>query len=102
VIIEMGLKELPIDPSFGSHFFQNITNLHISYFTIDNKQKDDILNIDFLTNFDTKNSGKYIDWYSFEKPFNIMVDGSNGIGIIEKPNTSLIEEVMDEEESSGI
>ena len=69
VIIEMGLKELPIDPSFGSHFFQNITNLHISYFTIDNKQKDDILNLDFLKNFDTKNSGKYIDWYSFEKPF---------------------------------
>ena len=102
VIIEMGLKELPIDPSFGSHFFQNITNLHISYFTIDNKQKDDILNLDFLKNFDTKNSGKYIDWYSFENPFNIVVDGSNGMGIIEKPNTSSMQEVMDEEESSGI
>ena len=102
VIIEMGLKELPIDPSFGSHFFQNITNLHISYFTIDYKQKDDILNLDFLKNFDTKNSGKYIDWYSFENPFNIVVDGSNGMGIIEKPNTSSNQEVMDEEESSGI
>ena len=102
VIIEMGLKELPIDPSFGSHFFQNITNLNIFYFTIDNKQKDDILNLDFLKEFNTKNSGKYIDWYSFEEPFNIVVDGSNGMGIIEKPNTSLIEEVMDEEESSGI
>ena len=102
VIIEMGLKELPIDPSFGSHFFQNITNLHISYFTIDNKQKDDILNLDFLKNFDTKNSGKYIDWYSFKNPFNIVVDGSNGMGIIEKPNTSSMQEVMDEEESSGI
>ena len=102
VIIEMGLKELPIDPSFGSHFFQNITNLHISYFTIDKKQKGDILNLDFLKNFDTKNSGKYIDWYSFEKPFNIVVDGSNGMGIIEKPNTSSMQEVMDEEESSGI
>ena len=102
VIIEMGLKELPIDPSFGSHFFQNITNLHISYFTIDDKQKYDILNLDFLKNFDTKNSGKYIDWYSFEKPFNIVVDGSNGMGIIEKPNTSSMQEVMNEEESSGI
>ena len=49
-----------------------------------------------------KNSGKYIDWYSFEKPFNIVVDGSNGMGIIEKPNTSSMKEVMDEEESSGI
>ena len=83
-------------------FSKNITSLHISYFTIDNKQKDDILNLDFLTNFDTKNSGKYIDWYSFENPFNIVVDGSNGMGIIEKPSTSSEQEVMDEEESSGI
>ena len=102
VIIEMGIKDLPIDPSFGSHFFQNITNLHISYFTIDYKQKDDILYLDFLKDFDAKYSGKYIDWYSFENPFNILVDGSNGMGIIEKPNTSSIQEVMDEEESSGI
>ena len=42
------------------------------------------------------------DWYSLEKPFNIVVDGSNGIGIIEKPNTSSMQETMDEEESSGI
>ncbi|MFL3006093.1 MAG: PEP/pyruvate-binding domain-containing protein [Candidatus Neomarinimicrobiota bacterium] len=102
VIIEMGLKELPIDPSFGSHFFQNITNLHISYFTIDYKQKNDILNLDYLKDFEIKYSGKYIDWYSFENPFNVVVDGSNGLGIIEKPNTSKTQEVMDEEESSGI
>ena len=102
VIIEMGLKELPIDPSFGSHFFQNITSLHISYFTIDYKQKADILNLDFLKNFKTQHSGKYIDWYSFKNPFNVVVDGSNGIGIIEKPNTSITKEMMNEEESSGI
>tara|TARA_X000000950_G_scaffold80384_1_gene101089 strand:+ start:1027 stop:4005 length:2979 start_codon:yes stop_codon:yes gene_type:complete len=102
VIIEMGLKELPIDPSFGSHFFQNITNLHISYFTIDYKQKNDILNLDHLKDFEIKHSGKYIDWYSFENPFNVVVDGSNGLGIIEKPNNSKTQEVMDEEESSGI
>ena len=102
VIIEMGLKDLPIDPSFGSHFFQNITNLHISYFTIDYKQKNDILNLDYLKDFEIKYSGKYIDWYSFENPFNVVVDGSNGLGIIEKPNNFKTQEVMDEEESSGI
>ena len=102
VIIEMGLKELPIDPSFGSHFFQNITSLHISYFTVDYKQKKDILNLDFLENFEIQDSGKYVDWYSFESSFNVVVDGSNGMGIIERPNMSIPKEVMDEEESSGI
>ena len=33
-IIEIGIDELDSDPSFGSHFFQNITNLKIGYFTI--------------------------------------------------------------------
>ena len=102
VIIEMGLKDLPIDPSFGSHFFQNITSLHVSYFTIDYKQKADFLNIDFLKNFKVQDSGKYIDWYCFDNPFNVIVDGSNGMGIIERPNTSIPKDVMDEEESSGI
>ena len=33
-IIEVGLESLNPDPSFGSHFFQNVTSLHIAYFTI--------------------------------------------------------------------
>ncbi len=102
VIIEMGLKDLPIDPSFGSHFFQNITSLHISYFTVDYKQKDDFLNLNFLKNLKTQHSGKYLDWYSFDNPFNVVVDGSNGKGVIEKPISAVPKEEMDEEESSGI
>ena len=102
VMIEMGMKELPIDPSFGSHFFQNITSLHIPYFTIDYKKNGDSINLKFLNSFKTELSGKYIDWYSFKTPFSVIVDGSNGMGIISLPLPSKQIEVMDEEESSGI
>ena len=102
VIIEVGIKGLTIDPSFGSHFFQNITSLHIAYFTINAKQKKDELNLDFLKNIDPKESGKYLDWYSFKSPFKVLVDGSNGFGIIEYPTISESTEIMNEEESSGI
>ena len=64
--------------------------------------KFDIINLDFLKNYEPENSGKYLDWYSFPNPFTIVVDGSNGMGIIAQPNTSVSKEVMDEEESSGI
>ena len=101
-MIEMGMKELPIDPSFGSHFFQNITSLHIPYFTIDYKKNGDSINLKFLNSFKTELSGKYIDWYSFKTPFSVIVDGSNGMGIINLPLPSKQIEVMDEEESSGI
>ena len=42
-----------------------------------------------------------MDWYKFEEPFTINLDGMSGLGIIQKPVKSEIE-LMDEEESSGI
>ena len=35
VIVEYSHEKMNPDPSFGSHFFQNITSLHLSYFTLD-------------------------------------------------------------------
>ena len=101
-IIEVGLKDLPIDPSFGSHFFQNITSLHVAYFTVNPKNKDDQLDLKWLCNNHLKKSNKYTDWYHFDKPMTITLNGTTGKGEIYKPmkNKELI--IMDEEESSGI
>ena len=89
-------------PHLEATFFQNITSLHIPYFTIDYKKNGDSINLKFLNSFKTELSGKYIDWYSFKTPFSVIVDGSNGMGIINLPIPSKQIEVMDEEESSGI
>ena len=99
-IIEIGLKNLSIDPSFGSHFFQNITSMHIAYFTVNPKQKEDKLNLEFLSDNHIYKSGKYVDWYKFDNPFPITINGSNGKGIIGHPIYK--SETMNEEESSGI
>ena len=101
-IIEVGLKDLPIDPSFGSHFFQNITSLHVAYFTVNPKNKDDQLNLKWLCDDHLKKSNKYTDWYHFDKPMTITLNGTTGKGEIYQPmeNKELI--IMDEEESSGI
>ena len=101
-IIEVGLKDLPIDPSFGSHFFQNITSLHVAYFTVNPKSKNDQLDLKWLCDDHLKKSNKYTDWYHFDKPMTITLNGTTGKGEIYKPmkNKELI--IMDEEESSGI
>ena len=101
-IIEVGLKDLPIDPSFGSHFFQNITSLHVAYFTVNPKNKDDQLDLKWLCDDHLKKSNKYTDWYHFDKPMTITLNGTTGKGEIYQPmeNKELI--IMDEEESSGI
>ena len=47
-IIEVGLDKLNPDPSFGSHFFQNLTTLRIGYFTITRKFHKKYIDWDWL------------------------------------------------------
>ena len=101
IIIEVGRKDMPVDPSFGSHFFQNITSLHVAYITIDPKRRNDILNLDWLSRDNLKQSGQYVDWYRFNQPFLATLNGTTGAGIIYQPKPET-PEIMDEEESSGI
>lgn len=100
-IIEVGVEDLPIDPSFGSHFFQNITSLHVAYFTINNKSNSDLLDLNWLQKRNLYKKFRFIDWYKFDQNFIINLDGISGFGNIQKPIKPLIE-AMNEEESSGI
>ena len=101
IIIEIGHEDFPVDPSFGSHFFQNITSLHIGYFTIDNKNSDDFINNVWLEKQKPKKSGHYVDWYQFNDPFKTIIDGLSGKGkiLIPKPYNA---DKMDEKDSTGI
>jgi len=101
IIIEIGREELPIDLSFGSHFFQNITSLHIGYITIDPKNEMDILDETWLQEQPKKTQGQFVDHYSFDRPLVTFLDGLTGKGTIQKPLPEP-ELQMDEEESSGI
>jgi len=101
VIIEVGRTDMPVDPSFGSHFFQNITSLHVAYFTIDSKRRKDLLDLDWLSKDNLVQSGNFVDWYRFDKPFLATLDGMTGTGFIYRPEPDE-PEIMDEEESSGI
>ena len=100
-IIEIGHKNFPVDPSFGSHFFQNLTSLHIGYLTIDNKNKNDFINDNWLSKYDVKEEGQYVEWYQFNDPFNTIIDGLSGDGKILVPKSDKIT-LMDEEDSTGI
>ena len=101
IIIELGHEDFLVDPSFGSHFFQNITSLHVGYLTIDHKSKEDFLNFKWLEKASVKEEKKYIKWYQFKDPFKSIIDGLTGESkiLIPKPEKT---EAMDEEDSTGI
>ena len=101
VFIEVGRDDLPIEPSFGSHFFQNITSLNKGYFTIDQKSKSDFMNYEWLSENDIVKKYDYIDHYKFSEPLIVRIDGTSGLGIIQKPSNRY-NQLMDESKSSGI
>jgi len=101
VIVEMGIDELNPEPSFGSHFFQNVTSLRIGYFTLQHIDKGGDLDMDWLNNQPVKQATKFIRWIHLDEPLQICIDGSSGKGVILKPESQL-NEIMDEGESTGI
>ena len=101
IIIEVGLDEMNPDPSFGSHFFQNVTSLRIGYFTIQKSNIESNIDLDWLHDQPIKQSSKYVRWYQLNEPLVTHINGSSGQGYIFKPKKEHLE-AMDEEESSGI
>jgi CheY-like chemotaxis protein len=82
VIIEHGLKDFHIDPSQGSHFFQNITLLKVIYFTINPYLKQGNIDIDFLNSIKSINENHLVRHIKLEKPVKIKVNGITGEGIV--------------------
>ena len=81
-IIEMGIENLNPDPSFGSHFFQNITSLHIGYFTIKKQECEKNLNLKWLRDADCFKKTKHIKWIQLKSNLIIKIIGTTGVGEI--------------------
>jgi hypothetical protein len=82
IIMELGIKGLEPDPSFGSHFFQNLTSLHLGYFTFNKKQTKNDINWDILKKTTTEKSTDYVKLLKMENPLKCIIDGTSGKGVI--------------------
>jgi hypothetical protein len=85
LIVESGLKNYRIDPSQGTHFFQNVTSFRVGYFTINPFNKEGFYDVDFLDRLDAVYEDDYIRHVRFDKPLDIMIDGKKHKGVIMKP-----------------
>ena len=76
------MVDLPIDPSFGSHFFQNLTSLHLGYFTFNKKQTKKDINWDLLNKAQIEKSTDYVKLLKMDNSLKCIIDGTSGKGII--------------------
>lgn len=89
IIIESGLKTYRIDPSQGTHFFQNLTSFRIGYFTINPYIREGSYDVEFLNSMEASYEDEHLRHIRFEKPLEIMVDGKGHKGVIMKPLISI-------------
>ncbi len=84
LIVESGLKNYRIDPSQGTHFFQNLTSFRVGYFTINPFIKDGFYDLDYLAKFDAFYEDEFIRHIRFQKPVIVKIDGKKKIGVVMK------------------
>jgi len=82
IIVEIGLKDFPLDGSLGSHFFHNVTSMNVGYFSIPHHSPDSSVNIDLLMNMPVTDQGTYIRHVCFKNELNIVMDGKNRQALI--------------------
>ncbi len=85
VIIEVSDSDFPIEASRGSHFFHNLTSMHIGYFSIGREKETGEL---FTEKFDRGaeiEKTSYFRHLRFDAPLDIQMDGRKRYGIIHLP-----------------
>ena len=82
VIVEAGLKNYHVDPSQGTHFFQNLTSFGVGYFTINTYTGDGVLQKDILDSMPAVDETEHVRHVRFKKPLKIMMDGKKQHGVV--------------------
>jgi CheY-like chemotaxis protein len=85
LIIEAGLKNFQIDPSQGTHFFQNLTSFNVGYFTINPFNNDGYYDVAYLNSLEAVYEDKFVRHVRFEKAPEVKIDGKKKKGVIYKP-----------------
>ena len=82
VIVEVVLKNYRVDPSQGTHFFQNLTSFGVGYFTIDENRNDGCFHKATLDAMPAVEETDHVRVVRFEKGLRIMMDGKKGEGVV--------------------
>ncbi len=85
IIVEAGLTNYRVDPSQGTHFFQNLTSFGVGYFTINAYRGEGIYNEAFLNAQPAVNETEFLRHVRFEQPAVVKMDGKKKQGVVLLP-----------------
>lgn len=84
LIVETALANYRIEPSQGTHFFQNLTSFGVGYFTVNPFGHDDFFDCAYLDSLPAEYESENLRLVSFPQPIMIGIDGKKGRGVVKK------------------
>lgn len=87
VLVELGLDSYKVEPSQGTHFFQNLTSFGVGYFSVNRHVTDGgFFDEDFLNSQPAVYESDYIRHIQFKSPIVIKINGKKKLGVVLKPS----------------
>lgn len=90
VIVESSFRNYRIDPSQGTHFFQNLTSFGVGYFTINDYMNDGIYDLPYLEEQPAEQETRFLRIVRFDRPVVVKIDGKKNIGVVLKSDAKEI------------
>lgn len=85
LIVESSLPGYAVEPSQGTHFFQNLTSFGVGYFTVDTASDNGFFDVDYLDEQPAVYESEHLRVVAFQSPLRIAINGKKSAGIVEKP-----------------
>jgi hypothetical protein len=84
IIVESGLNNFRIDPSQGTHFFQNLTSFQVGYLTINPFIHDGFFDVEYLNKHEAVYEDTFLRHICFKEPLSVIIEGKNNKAAIFK------------------
>ena len=85
IIVEAGLTHHRVEPSQGTHFFQNLTSFGVGYFTINDFIGDGTYHQALLNDLPAVEETDHVRHVRFPRPLTIKMDGKKKLGFVLLP-----------------
>ena len=89
LIVESALPGYRIEPSQGTHFFQNLTSFGVGYFTVDQPGGQGMIDTAWLDTLPAVYESDALRIVEFPEPLTIAINGRKSKGIVMKPGIAM-------------
>ena len=91
LIVEVAAPGNTIEPSQGTHFFQNLTSFGVGYFTVGMKRDAGMVDFDYLAAMPAVYESEFVRIVRFDSPLQVAINGMKGRGVVMKPHAKQLD-----------